>query len=404
MKTAFDVRDNSLDFLRLFFAVLVIFSHCFPLGVGRVYIEPMMRLTGGQTTLGTMAVESFFIISGFLIAHSYLRSRSISAYFRKRVARIYPGFVVCMVICGLIVAPLAGAISPFQHFAGRVVNFVFATLVLHEFSYQHAFSLNPNEAINGSVWTISYEFACYIAVALLGVGGLLRRKKVMLILFCVSLMALSGADFLVTLCRSGALHLAPILNHPYFCDKVLLRGPLIPAYLAGVAFYVYRERIPHDSVWAGISFCVLGLACVTPGTWHLAFPVAGTYLVFWLGFHPRVRPNFSRFLVWNLLVRVSDSATAGANGRGSTGSVFSVRCRRPFIHPRGVRELARRREMVFVTRARDKSRPDRKCGSRTGKIAGSCPGDCAHYVLVRDEVPERAAEHRVRQIGHASGR
>jgi peptidoglycan/LPS O-acetylase OafA/YrhL len=295
MKTAFDIRNNSLDFLRLFFAVLVIFSHCFPLGVGRDDIEPMMRLTGGQTTLGTMAVESFFIISGFLIAHSYLRSRSIVAYFRKRAARIYPGFVVCMVICGLIVAPLAGAISPFQHLAGRVANFVFSTSVLREFSYQNAFSLNPDGAINGSVWTISYEFACYIAVALLGVGGLLRRKKVILILFCASLIAFSGADFLVTLCRSGALHLAPILNHPYFCDKVLLRGPLVPAYLAGVAFYAYRERIAHSSVWAGISFCILGLACVTPGTWHLAFSVAGTYLVFWLGFHPRVRLNFSRF-------------------------------------------------------------------------------------------------------------
>ena len=295
MKAAFDIRHNSLDFLRLFFAVLVIFSHCFPLGVGREDIEPMMRLTGGQTTLGTMAVESFFIISGFLIAHSYLRSRSVIAYFRKRVARIYPGFLVCMVICGLIVGPLAGAVSPFRHFAGRVVNFVFATSVLHEFAYQHAFSLNPNGAINGSVWTISYEFACYIAVALLGVGGLLERKKLMLVLFCLSLLALCGANFLVTLCRSGALQLASILDHPYFWDKVLLRGPLIPAYLAGVAFYVHRERIPHGSVWAGMAFCVLGLACVAPGTWHLAFPVAGTYLVFWLGFHPRVRLSFSRF-------------------------------------------------------------------------------------------------------------
>jgi peptidoglycan/LPS O-acetylase OafA/YrhL len=296
MKAAFDNRNNNLDFLRLFFSVAVILSHSFPLGVGKEDTEPMMRLSAGQTTLGTLAVDSFFIISGFLITHSYMRSSSVRVYFRKRVERIYPGFVICMLICGLVVAPLAGAASPFLHVVSRMLNFAAATSFLHEFSYQHAFALNPKGAINGSVWSISYEFACYIAVAMLGVGGLLRRKGAISILFCLSLVSLVTSACLVNLCRRGDLSVPQILNHPLFWDKVLLRGPLVPAYLAGVVFYLYRERIPHNSVWAGISVCVLGLSCVTPGMWQLCFPVAGTYLLFWLGFHTRVQlHNFARF-------------------------------------------------------------------------------------------------------------
>ncbi len=184
MKAFFDNRENNLDFLRLFFAVLVIFSHGFPLGVGKEAAEPMSRLSGGQTTLGTVAVDSFFIISGFLITHSYLRSRSVGNYFKKRVERIYPGFIVCMLICALVVVPLAGAASPFPHFFSRALNFAAATSLLREFSYQHAFTANPNGAINGSVWSISYEFACYIAVAMLGVVGALRRRRLLSILLC----------------------------------------------------------------------------------------------------------------------------------------------------------------------------------------------------------------------------
>jgi peptidoglycan/LPS O-acetylase OafA/YrhL len=296
MKTAFDNRDNNLDFLRVLFAVVVIFSHSFPLGAGREDIEPLVRLTAGQTTLGTVAVDAFFIISGFLITHSYVRSRSLSAYFKKRIERIYPGFVVCMLICALVVAPLAGAGSAFPHVASRVLNFAAATSFLREFSYVHAFALNPNGALNGSVWSISYEFGCYIAIAMLGIGGLLRRRGKLFILFCTSLALLAVASCLVGLCRRHNWNLTVILDHPVFWDKVLLRGPLVPAYLAGVIFYLYRDRIPHSVLLAGIAACILGFSCAVPGTWQLCFPLAGTYLLFWLGFHARVRLHrFGRF-------------------------------------------------------------------------------------------------------------
>ena len=62
-------RTNNFDLMRFLFAGLVVFSHSWPLGEGGEQNEPLNRLTG-QTTFGGVAVASFFIISGFLIAAS----------------------------------------------------------------------------------------------------------------------------------------------------------------------------------------------------------------------------------------------------------------------------------------------------------------------------------------------
>jgi peptidoglycan/LPS O-acetylase OafA/YrhL len=77
MQTSFDQRDNNFDFIRLFLAVLVIFSHSYPLGTGSEVAEPFNVLTRHQVTGGHIAVDLFFVISGFLITASFERSTSI---------------------------------------------------------------------------------------------------------------------------------------------------------------------------------------------------------------------------------------------------------------------------------------------------------------------------------------
>ena len=57
---------NNFDVLRFALASLVIFSHSFPLLQGDNRREPLSVLTGGQTDLGKLAVDGFFLISGFL--------------------------------------------------------------------------------------------------------------------------------------------------------------------------------------------------------------------------------------------------------------------------------------------------------------------------------------------------
>ena len=94
--------DNSFDTLRLFFAVLVIFSHSFALGRGSDDTEPLFVLTHGQITSGNVSVWAFFVISGFLIAQSWTRSPNPLKFLKRRIARIYPGFIVAALLSALI--------------------------------------------------------------------------------------------------------------------------------------------------------------------------------------------------------------------------------------------------------------------------------------------------------------
>ena len=77
MKAIFDQRQNNIDFVRIFLALLVIFSHSYPLALGHERTEPFIMLSRGQTTGGHIAVDLFFILSGFLITASYERSSSV---------------------------------------------------------------------------------------------------------------------------------------------------------------------------------------------------------------------------------------------------------------------------------------------------------------------------------------
>src|ERR1700743_1286518 len=100
-------EGNNFDSLRLIFAVLVILSHSFPLGRGSNDTEPLSVITNGALTLGDLSVWGFFVISGFLITQSWLRSSSTGKYLKRRVARIYPGFIVMSLVSALLIVPRA---------------------------------------------------------------------------------------------------------------------------------------------------------------------------------------------------------------------------------------------------------------------------------------------------------
>jgi peptidoglycan/LPS O-acetylase OafA/YrhL len=71
---------------------------------------------------------------------------------------------------------------------------------------------------------------------------------------------------------------------------------MLPLYLAGVVFYLFRDRIPLRGWIAGVSLACLLAASFFYSGWTLLFPLAGTYLCFWFAFTPLVRlQRFGRF-------------------------------------------------------------------------------------------------------------
>jgi len=284
-----DSRGNNFDFMRLSLAVLVIYSHAFDLGLGSKATEPLMRLSHGQVSAGDIAVDAFFIMSGFLIAASAQRSRGVGSFLKKRFARIYPAFVVSAFLSILIVLPLSGGRFLYDSPLARIADFVFRTLRLVEFNYIDAFLTNPLPlVINGSTWSIAYEFWCYIGVALLLVAGILRRRTIILSLFAT--MWIVSIVFRYYGWIMGGKQLGLVLGPPQIWARML------PFYLAGVAFYLFRDRLPLHGWIAAVSTLCLIAACFFDMGWTVALPIAGTYLIFWFAFTPLIRLHrFGRF-------------------------------------------------------------------------------------------------------------
>jgi peptidoglycan/LPS O-acetylase OafA/YrhL len=280
--TAWDSRQNNFDFMRLSLAVLVIYSHAYALGTGSEAREPFVLLTHGQVSGGAIAVDAFFVMSGFLIAASAERSSTVFSFLRKRFARIYPAFIVAALLTALIVLPLSGGHFLYSRLLDRVGDFLIRTLRLTEFSYTGVFTGNPfRDAINGSTWSIAYEFWCYIGVALLLVAGILRRRAVVLGIFFASWVV--SILFRWQGWILGGKQLGLLLGPPQIWARML------PLYLAGVIFYLYRDRIPLRASMAAVSALALFAACWFYTGWTVAFPFAGAYLLFWFAFSPSVR-------------------------------------------------------------------------------------------------------------------
>jgi peptidoglycan/LPS O-acetylase OafA/YrhL len=283
-----DRRENNFDFMRLSLAVLVIYSHGYALGTGSEANEPFVRWTGGQVSGGAIAVDAFFVMSGFLIAASAQRSRTVGGFLKKRFARIYPAFLVAALLTAVLILPLSGGGFTYSGLA-RVADFVWQTVRLTEFSYARVFAGNPfPNVINGSTWSIPYEFWCYIGVAALMVAGVLRRRAVVLCLF-IALWVVSIL-FRVEGWILGGKQLGLVFGPPQIWARML------PMYLAGVVFYLYRDKIPLRAGLAVISLAGLLVASTFYSGWTFFFPFAGTYLIFWFAFTPSIRlQHFGRF-------------------------------------------------------------------------------------------------------------
>jgi peptidoglycan/LPS O-acetylase OafA/YrhL len=278
-------RDNALGLLRLALASLVIVSHTPEIADGNRAREPLSRLFG-TISFGELAVDAFFVISGYLIVMSYVKSATITDYLRKRITRIYPGFLVASFISLLIVAPLVGA-----SFSGILANlpwYIGKIAALQYLEVPGTFQSLGHPDVNGAVWTIAYEFRCYILVIALGVIGAFRRPA----LIAIAAAAAMAVYVAVPADNLRALGLRLPLSRVWigWLDTTLR---LTSIFLVGSLFYLWRSYIPLTGRGALASVAGLIAALCWPATAEAGVAIAGGYLIF-------------AFAVWGRTAGLSD--------------------------------------------------------------------------------------------------
>lgn len=284
-------RQNNFNTLRLAMALLVVWSHSFALWLGTEANEPISRIMNGVDNAGNIAVLTFFTISGFLISLSYQRSSTILSYLGKRVARIHPGYIVATALCSLVVAPLLSD-RPFGLFSEAELGGIASNVLLRGY-------IVPTPgfagAVNGSLWSIPYEFWCYLGVIAMAELGFFRRRALLPLFTLAVMLVRSWLD--LTGRRPGGGMLEPIIGMAYLWFKVL------PPFLVGATMLAWRDHIPRSR------FLALGLPLATiASAWlplagnaqglitNLLVPPTLGYVVLYVAFHPAIRlPDAARF-------------------------------------------------------------------------------------------------------------
>lgn len=256
-------KINNFSTLRLVFASAVIFSHSPFILTGDTSREPHI----GRETLGGLAVDGFFLVSGYLIAKSFDQDGNLLDFFRKRILRIYPAFLVNMLLLLFVVAPfVTQKYHPSPLWLPRL-------LFLGGAPIDGAFSGMPVVDLNGSVWTLSHEFRCYIMVSVLGATFGLRNIRGVILVAALVLLALSPLPLPSS---SGALYI--LFGFPASIAR------LFGMFAVGMSFYLWRDRIVYNHNVAIVVMIALAASIGLPFVSNLAIAIFGGYLVFWVTF------------------------------------------------------------------------------------------------------------------------
>ncbi|MDP9220953.1 MAG: acyltransferase [Actinomycetota bacterium] len=217
-------RANGFDLVRIGAALAVVLDHSFLL-VGSA--TPVVGVWAHrQMDLGGLAVITFFAVSGYLVAGSWLGEPRLAAFARKRALRIWPALCILLLLTTFVLGPLVSTLGVGEFLSrgetwAYLQNVTLAPLQLH---LPGVFEANPYPGrVNVALWTLPIEVFCYCVLGIIGFVGLLRRPR---ILVATTLGVVGLAEFVVPAAtRDLMLLIACFLAGS--CLKVT-RAPLTP--------------------------------------------------------------------------------------------------------------------------------------------------------------------------------
>ena len=282
-------RENNFSILRILFAILVILSHSFELIDGDRTREPLTRLFG-TISFGVLAVDGFFVVSGYLITKSYLSSAPMR-YLVKRILRIYPGFVVASVVSIALCIYVSPHIIRLNKL--EICDNILNVGVLISPGIKTAYSGSFYPICNASMWTISYEFHCYLMIMLIGFLGFFKRPRILCLMTILAVLAyLLLPENLVLGDPSSPIPVsagfgAQIIHK---IRSITIESPVqdlrfLGIFLVGSCFYMFRGVMPFRSSFAALAAimllgCLFSIRLAEPG-----LAVFGGYIIFWFALH-----------------------------------------------------------------------------------------------------------------------
>lgn len=217
---------SALTGIRWFAAFWVVWLHYAPL------TKSAPLLVRSVTSYGYLAVDCFFLLSGFILAYNYedLRPEGLGRFWVSRFARIYPDYLFAF----LLAAPLV-----FEPTVNGLVKGAAVLSLFQAWVPQTAFAWNT------PAWSVSNEAFFYATFPFVLIS-LRAKSRNRLYAVAIGCLAISAAT------RFSASFLAPA-GPITKVGTLLYACPLIrwPQFLIGVASGLLFLRGVRVSVWYG---------------------------------------------------------------------------------------------------------------------------------------------------------
>ncbi len=266
-------RDNAFDSIRLVAATSVIFSHAFVLVTGLEAAEPFFALTRGQSTIGRAAVAVFFVVSGLLISASFDRSKDWLQFGWSRVIRLIPALWVCCLLLAFVMGPIVTTYAAEAYFrSDNVYHFLKVMFFVPSGSGLPGVfhGLPSGDAVNGSLWTLRYEVACYVlGTFLLSLG---KRR-----IFVVSILWISS--LVLSRLQGDAAQYGGVTYHLVWLTH------LFRFYGAGMLIYLLRDKIVVRSDAGWLACILVAISAVLGSVFNEVLAIAGSYCIVVLAYN-----------------------------------------------------------------------------------------------------------------------
>lgn len=271
-------RDNNFNLLRFTAAFMVLFSHSFALSTGDANTEPLRAWLA--MTPGSIAVDIFFVASGFLVTGSLMARQNVLQFLVARALRIYPGLIVAVLLTTLVVGLFFSTYAFSEFITLRETwSYMFHNMTLVAprgilFSLPGAFSSVPwAGVVNGSLWTLPYEVRMYALLAVVWV--------VLSLLLKGARQVWAGRVSILIAVAALAWHFGSR------GDSQITAGPQLTAmFFIGSAMYAYRNRIPMSWPLFLAACGITAVAALDSATFFYSYMVTLPYMVMFVAYVP----------------------------------------------------------------------------------------------------------------------
>lgn len=246
---------------------MVIYTHSFAITTNPKNTTEVIIFLTKAIDSGSLAVLGFFILSGFLTTQSMLHSKNYLDYLKKRLLRIVPAFLVCLVCISLLLGPLFTKMNIVEYLTSSSTwKFIWYNITFNvgekyigtpgDLFKDAPYPGNGDAAANGSMWTLHIEFGCYILMIVLSFFFMLRHRFMM-----IAFTVVIGILYFMNMKYKYMPFNLPVKQFwvlGYFELPHFLKFGFY--YCMGSLMYLYRDKILYSHRFLLLAVLLLGIS------------------------------------------------------------------------------------------------------------------------------------------------